>query len=99
MDRLDQVLLALTSIDQRLAANNDKVDRLIEATLGTQASMEQQARQVNELLSESISKRFDELPEQILANEMFKKELTKLKEDILNEVERRYPMRSAPAAR
>jgi hypothetical protein len=93
-EKLDQLLVALTSIDQKLAVNNDQVKRLIEVTLDTQASIEQQ---VDELLYEKITTRFDTLPEEILANDLFREELTKLKEDILKEVEKHYTKRTTPS--
>lgn len=96
-DRLDQMLLALAAIDQKLAANNDQVKQLIEATVNTQTSIDQQVRQFSDLLRETITKRFDALPEEILANDLFKEELTKLKEDILKEVEKQYSRRPAPS--
>ena len=89
-DRLDQLLSTLTSIDQKLAVNNDQVNRLIDATVNTQISIDQQARLSGELLREAITMRFDALPEEILANDAFREELAKLKEDILKEVERSY---------
>ena len=93
-EKLDQILGTLSSIDQRLAVNNDQIKQLINATANTQDSIDQQVSQVNEMLSEMISNRFDALPGEILANDQFKEEITKLKEDILKEVEKRYPARS-----
>jgi hypothetical protein len=93
-ERLDQMLGALSSIDQRLAVNNDQIKQLIDATANAQDSIDQQVKQVNEMLREIITKRFDALPGEVLANESFKEEITKLKEDILKEVEKRYPKRS-----
>jgi hypothetical protein len=98
-DRLDQILLALASLDQKLAINNDQVKQLIEANVKTQTSIDQQVRQVSDLLRETITKRFDTLPEEILANDLFKKEIEKLKEDILKEVEKHYPRPSTPSTR
>jgi len=98
-EKLDQLLLSLTSIDQRLAVSNDQVNRLIEATVNTQTSIDRQVRQVSELLRETITKRFDALPDEMLANDAFKKEITKLKEDILKEVEKHYPTRPTPATK
>jgi len=95
-DRLDQMLLALASIDQKLATNNDQVKQLIESTVKTQTSIDQQVSQVSDLLSEAITERFDALSEEILANDSFKKELEKLKEDILKEVEKHYTKRPVP---
>jgi hypothetical protein len=98
-DRLDQILLALTSIDQKLALNNDQVKQLIETTVNTQTSIDQQMKQVSELLGETINKRFEALPEEIMANDEFKAELTKLKADILKEVETHYLKRPAPSTK
>ena len=93
-EKLDQILGTLSSIDQRLAVNNDQIRQLINATANTQNSIDQQTSQVNEMLREMISSRFDALPGEILKNDQFKEEITKLKEDILSEVEKRYPTRS-----
>jgi hypothetical protein len=85
-DRLDQAIQVLEAIDNKLAVNNYRIDRLIEATVATQASLDKQ----NRGLSQTLEKRFDAIPEALLANDLFKQELTKLKADILGEVERRY---------
>jgi len=98
-DRLDQLLLSLAAIDQKLAVNNDQVKQLIEATVNTQTSIDQQVKQVSELLSETITKRFDALPEEILANNLFREEIAKLKEDILREVEKNYSKQPTPSKR
>ena len=98
-DRLEQILLALGSLDQKLAVNNDQVRQLIEATIKTQTSIDEQVRQVSDLLREAITTRFDTLPKEILANDSFRKELEKLKEDILKEVEKNYSRRPTPATK
>jgi hypothetical protein len=99
-DRLDQILRALGSIDEKLAVNNDRVEQLIEATAAnTQTSIDQQVRQVSELLTEVITKRFDALPEEILTTDLFKEELTKLREDILREVAKRYSTSPTPSTK
>jgi hypothetical protein len=99
-DRLDQILRALGSIDEKLAVNNDRVEQLIEATAAnTQISIDQQVRQVSEILTEVITKRFDALPEEILTTDLFKEELTKLKEDILREVAKRYSTSQTPSTK
>jgi hypothetical protein len=98
VDRLDQLLSVLASIDQRLAANNDLVLQLIESTANTQSSIEQQVWQGGNLLRDAITQRFDDLPKEILANDLFKEELSKLKEDILGEVEKQYLKRPSPPA-
>jgi hypothetical protein len=82
-----------------LAVNNYQIKRLIEATVNTQTSIDQQVGQVSELLHDAITKRFDALPEEILANDLFKEELTKLKEDILKEVEKHYSKQPKPSTR
>jgi hypothetical protein len=96
-DRLDHLVSAFASIDQRLAAGNAQLERLIEVTVNNQASLDQQVRQAGEALGDAISRRFDEMPEEMLANDLFKESLEKLKEDILKEVDRRYLPRPAPA--
>lgn len=98
-DRLDQLLSTLTSVDQKLAVNNDQINRLIDVTVNTQVSIDQQARQIGEFLRETITMRFDALPEEILENDAFREELAKLKEDILKEVERHYLKQPAPSKR
>jgi len=95
-ERLDQVTLLLGSIDQKLAFNNDQLGRLLDTTAKTQASVDQQVSQMNELLRETITKKFDALSEKILASEPFKAEFLRLKDDILREVERLYPTGLAP---
>jgi hypothetical protein len=86
-DKLDQMLLALSSLDQKLAINNEQIKKLIDVNVKTQTSIDEQVRQVSDLLHETITKRFEGLPGEILEDESFKKELEKLKEDILKEVE------------
>ena len=95
-DRLDQVILLLGLIDQKLALNNDQMNRLLESTAKTQTSIDQQIGQTSELLRETITRRFDALPEEILASDQFREELLKLKADILKEIEKHYPARTAP---
>jgi hypothetical protein len=95
-DRLDQAVLLLGLIDQKLALNNDLVSRLLESTVKTQTSMEQHVIATSELLREAITKRFDALSEEILASEQFREEFLRLKEDILKEVEKNYTTRPAP---
>lgn len=92
-ERLDQLLLVLDSIDQRLADNNLQIERLIEATINTQELLDQQVGQVGELLYDTISSRVDALSRRVLANDTFKKELEKLKEDILTDVKKSYSVR------
>lgn len=95
-DRLAQILDSLDSIDQRLAVSNDQIKRLIDATVNTQNSIDAQVRSVSEILSEIITRRFDELPAEMMASEEFKKEMEKLKEEILGDVQKLYPAKPAP---
>lgn len=90
-DRLDQLLLVLESIDQKLSDNNVQIERLIEATVNTQATISQQTGQVSELMHDTISTRVDALSRRVLANDTFKKELEKMKEDILTDIKKYYP--------
>ncbi len=90
-DKLDQLLTALESIDQKLADNSVQIERLIEATVNTQASINQQTEQVGELMHDTISSRVDALSKRVLANDLFKKELEKLKQDILTDIKKYYP--------
>jgi len=88
-DRLYQVLKALTSIDQKLAVNNDQIKQLIEATINPQVSNER-LRQGN-FLRERITKRFDELSKGMPANGLSREQIAELKEDILKEIDKFYP--------
>lgn len=96
VEKLDKLLLALNSIDQKLAINNDQIFMLLKATAnppvspGSPGSIDQQLKQVGELLREAVSQKFDELPDKIMANDIFNREITSLKKDILKEVERQY---------
>ena len=90
-DKLDQLLSVLESIDQKLADNNGQIERLIEATINTQTSINQQTAQVGELMHDTISSRVDALSRRVLANDTFRKELEKLKQDILTDVKKHYP--------
>lgn len=90
-DKLDQLLSVLESIDQKLSDNNVQIERLIEATVNTQTTINQQTGQVSELMHDTISTRVDALSRRVLANDTFKKELEKLKEDILTDVKKYYP--------
>jgi hypothetical protein len=97
-DKLDQLLLVLESIDQKLADNSMQIERLIEATVNTQESINQtqesinqQTAQVRELMHDTISTRVDALSKRVLASDTFKKELEKLKQDILTDIKKYYP--------
>jgi hypothetical protein len=99
VDRLDQLILTLGAIDQKMATNNEQIGRLIDATVNTQASIDRQVSQTGDFLRGAIARRFEELPKELLSNETFKEELSKLKEDILAEVEKKFPARQSPPAK
>jgi hypothetical protein len=99
VDRLDQLLSAFASVDEKLDINNKQVSMLLEATYDTQTSIDTQVKQVSEFLSETIKQRFDAIPSEILANKAFLRELIKLREDILREVEKRYPAVTRPSTK
>jgi len=90
-EKLDQLLLVLAAIDQKLADNTLQMERLIEATVNTQILIDQQVAQVGELMYDTISTRVDALARRVLANDTFKRELEKLKKDILADVKKAYP--------
>ena len=89
-DRLDQLLVVLNSIDEKMDINNAQLRQLIEAAVNTQALINQQVSQVGELLDGYINKRFEALPQELMSNDMIRKEVLKLKNDILKEVEKAY---------
>ena len=99
VDRLDQLLTAFASVDEKLDINNKQVSMLIEATYNTQSSIDKQVKQVSEFLRETINQRFAAIPSEIVANKAFLRELIKLREDILQEVEKRYPAVPAPSTK
>ncbi len=94
VDRLDQLLLSLASIDQRLAEGNDELHKLVEITGSTQSALDQQVQQMGQLLHGAIAKRFEEMPKEILSNELFRHELDRLKDDILRDVDKYYQPRT-----
>lgn len=90
VDRLDQLLIAISAIDEKIAENNNQLGMLIQATENTKASIDSQVAQVGEILRETISKRFDTLLVQLINDDLFKEELVRLKEEILEEIDYVY---------
>ncbi len=82
-ERLDMAIQYLQSIDSRLAANNAAIERLINATVSAKAATSQQ----DTGLRSAIRRRFDAVPAELLANESFRQEIAKLRQDILREVD------------
>lgn len=99
VDRLDKLLLVLNSIDQKLAVNNDQIFMLLKATANPPVALDQQLRQVGELLREAISQRFGKLPEEMLANELFGREIENLEADVLKEIENQYSKQPGTSAK
>lgn len=92
-ERLEQLLPFLESIDQKLADNTVQIERLIEATVNTQASIKRQGEQLGELMHDTISSRVDALSKRVLANDTFRQELEKLKQDILTDLKKYFSER------
>lgn len=90
VDRLDQLLIAISAIDEKMAKNNNQLEMLIQATENTKVSIDSQVAQVGEILRETISKRFDTLLVQLMNDDLFKEELVRLKEEILEEIDYVY---------
>jgi len=90
VDRLDQLLIAISAMDEKMAENNNQLGMLIQATEDTKASIDSQVAQVGEILRETISKRFDTLLVQLINDDLFKEELVRLKEEILEEIDYVY---------
>ena len=92
-ERLEQLLPVLEAIDQKLADNTVQIERLIEATVNTQASIKRQGEQVGELMHDTLSSRVDALSKRVLANDTFRQELEKLKQDILTDLKKYFSER------
>jgi len=110
-DKLDQIFTFLVAIDEKIAINNDQLNQLVIAATATQASIEEQVRQIsdlqsarieeqqretNEVLREMINERFEELPKAMLESDAFREEMEKLRKDILEEVQKHYVKRAEP---
>ncbi len=95
-DTLNQLVPTLSAIDQKMAVNNEQISRLIEVTAGMQTAIERQTAQTSDFLNETIASKFRSFPEELLADEKVRNELERLKKEILEEVERRYPRQKPP---
>ncbi len=84
-EKLDQLLRVILSIDQRMAINNDQVKRLIEVTADNKTLF---SRQAGESLRSAITKRFNALPKEVVADNLVRTELTRLKEGIFKDIEK-----------
>ncbi len=81
-DTLEQIRALLDTMNRTLSVNT-------EAILNIQKSFDPQSRQANASLHESIDKRFDAIPENVLTDDSVKEEFRKLREDILREIDQR----------
>ena len=93
LDRLDQLLTVLSSMSDKMDVGNDQLNRLIEVTANAQ-----QAAKNNESLRRAIDQRFAALSLELTEDKTFREEISSLKKDILNEVEKRYPTGPASPA-
>jgi DNA anti-recombination protein RmuC len=85
-DSLDRIVSSLEAIDQKLAANNEQLQRLTEASADARGDSlrEEMAR-----LKEAIASRFEAIPEELISSPEFKDEMDRLKADIIAEVNSR----------
>ena len=94
LDRLDQLINVLSSMSEKMDVSNDQLNLLIQVTANAQ-----QATQNNEALRRAITQRFAALSLELTDSEDFKDEISSLKEDILKEVDKRYPTTQSSSAR
>jgi uncharacterized membrane protein len=91
LDKLDQLVTVLSSMSEKMDVSNEQLNLLIQVMANAQL-----AAQNNETLRRAITQRFAALSLELTDNEAFGEEISSLKKDILNEVEKRYP--TTPAA-
>lgn len=83
-DRLEQIRLLLNSINNKLSENT-------QALIDLRKSFELQDIPATQSLREAIITRFDTVPEGVLTGDSVREELNRLRDDILEAVERRNP--------
>lgn len=83
-DRLEQIRLLLNSINNKLSENT-------QALLDLRKSFDLQDAPATQSLRDAISTRFDAVPTGILTEDSVKEELDRLRNDILEAVERKNP--------
>jgi hypothetical protein len=93
-DRLDQLLSVLSSISDKMDVSNEQLNLLIQVTANAQ-----QTAQNNEALRRVIAQRFAALSLELTDNKDFREEISSLKEDVLKEVEKRYPTAKSSSVR
>jgi hypothetical protein len=86
LDKLDQLVSVLSSMSDKMDVSNDQLNLLIEVTANAQNTA-----QNNEALRRAIAQRFGALSLELTDNKAFREEISSLKEDVLKEVEKRYP--------
>jgi hypothetical protein len=94
LDRLDQLLSVLSSISEKMDVSNDQLNLLIQVTANAQ-----QTAQNNEALRRVIAQRFAALSLELTDNKDFREEISSLKEDVLKEIEKRYPTTKSSSTR
>ena len=62
---------------------------MVASNKATQDLIQQQIKQNNQLLFDTLQKRLNSIPADLLTNPAFKEELDKLKKDVLDEVNKR----------
>jgi hypothetical protein len=78
-----------TAIDNLKQDLTSKIGEMVASNKATQDLIQQQIKQNNQLLFETLQKRLNSVPADLLTNQAFKDELEKLKKDILDEVSKR----------
>jgi hypothetical protein len=91
--RIDDLITAQnstkTAIDSLKQDLTTKIAEMVASNKATQDLIQQQIKQNNQLLFDTLQKRLNSIPADLLTNPAFKEELDKLKKDILDEVNKR----------
>lgn len=91
--RIDDLITAQkdtkTAIDSLKQDLTTKIGDMVASNKATQDLIQQQIKQNNQLLFDTLQKRLNSIPADLLTNPAFKAELDKLKKDILDEVNKR----------
>jgi hypothetical protein len=91
-DKLEQIRRLLDTLNNGLSANT-------QALLNIQKSADLQSRPAGESIKQAIAKRFDAIPAGVLTEGSVRREIEKLKEDILLEVDQRNPRPAASSGK
>ncbi len=88
IDRLDQLVNSLSSIDEKMAASNAQLQRLIDVELDMLTLLDQQSAQSYEQLRAAISSKFDAAPTEFRSYRAAREAIKKLREDIMKEFDK-----------